>query len=48
MKDWQSQTALIGGFIQPHQAPSRLGTVANRHAVALPQGGKDSSLNVYR
>ena len=45
VKDWQSQTALIGGFVQ---SSSRRGAVASHPAVTLPQGGTDSSLRVYR
>src|SRR4051812_32788011 len=46
VKDWQSQTVLIGGFLQP--SPRR-GTVANHDAaIALPQGGKESNLRVSR
>jgi hypothetical protein len=43
IEDWQSRIALTGSFVQPHQPPSRRGTVANhRHAVAFPQSSKDS------
>jgi hypothetical protein len=46
MKDWQSQTALIGGFVSMQQARSRRDTV--NHDAALPQGHKDGSQSVYR
>jgi hypothetical protein len=49
IQDWQSQSALVPGFVKAGQAPSRRGTIGNHHAaVALPPGGKDSSLNVNR
>jgi hypothetical protein len=47
MKDWQSQTALIGGFVPLQQPRSRRDAVVN-HDAALPQPDKDSSQSVYR
>jgi len=46
MQDWQSQTALVPGFIKSHQTRSRRAIIADRHAaVALPQGSKDRAPN---
>jgi hypothetical protein len=47
MKDWQSQTALIGGFVSLQQPRSRHDTVVD-HDAALPHGDKDSGQSVYR
>jgi hypothetical protein len=47
-EDWQSRIALTGGFVQPHQPPSRRGTVANHHAAdVLAQRRLDSGRQIY-